>query len=314
VGFLVVGTARSGTTLVQRLACELEGVKMPPETHFFSDFASGLWHRREFPIGEPALRDEIEAFSKLDNTRGLNIEVDRLVEEMGGSCGGVYEMFDATVRHLSGKSDLWGEKTPGHLWWWPAIAQVAPWIRFIVVVRDPRAVVASGLSTPWADRSDLEAWGNNVHIPLAARWEFDQEVTEALLKALGPQRSVVLRYEDIVSDPGEARSKIAGLIGLGEEKTLQQAPTDLIHPWEEWKQRALEDITTERLDTWRADLGPQRAAEISALCTKGMVRFGYSAERPTTTAPKMNKENRRLVDNLFSDWRTFEARIAKMDL
>jgi hypothetical protein len=45
-----------------------------------------------------------------------------------------------------------------------------------------------------------------------------------------------------------------------------------------------------------------------------MVRFGYSAERPTTTAPKMIKENRRLVDNLFSDWRTFEARIAKMDL
>lgn len=38
--FLIVGTPRSGTTLVQRLASELPGVAIPPETHFFSLFVA----------------------------------------------------------------------------------------------------------------------------------------------------------------------------------------------------------------------------------------------------------------------------------
>ena len=42
VSFLMVGTPRSGTTLLQRLACELPGVGMPPETHFF-DYVVHHW-------------------------------------------------------------------------------------------------------------------------------------------------------------------------------------------------------------------------------------------------------------------------------
>ena len=63
VGFLVVGSPRSGTTLLQRLSCEIEGVRMPPETHFFSDFVWGLVHRAKFPLPMPDLRKEIERFA-----------------------------------------------------------------------------------------------------------------------------------------------------------------------------------------------------------------------------------------------------------
>jgi len=51
--FLIVGSARSGTTLVQRLACELPGVAMPPETHFFDIFL-----RRLLPVAPQILADE----------------------------------------------------------------------------------------------------------------------------------------------------------------------------------------------------------------------------------------------------------------
>ena len=36
VGFLIVGTPRSGTTLVQRLVSELRGVRVPPRDPFLS--------------------------------------------------------------------------------------------------------------------------------------------------------------------------------------------------------------------------------------------------------------------------------------
>ena len=71
VRFLVVGSPRSGTTLVQRLACEIPGVRMPAETHFFSQFATGLLARRSFPLTGEALVDEIGRFASLDSSRGL---------------------------------------------------------------------------------------------------------------------------------------------------------------------------------------------------------------------------------------------------
>ena len=47
--FVIIGTARSGTTLVQRLCAELPGVWVPPETHFW-DLADRARHYFEFPL------------------------------------------------------------------------------------------------------------------------------------------------------------------------------------------------------------------------------------------------------------------------
>jgi len=46
--FAIVGSPRSGTTLVQRLCCELEGVVVPYETHFFSAYLPVC--RPRFPL------------------------------------------------------------------------------------------------------------------------------------------------------------------------------------------------------------------------------------------------------------------------
>src|SRR5262245_51226417 len=60
IGFLIVGTPRSGTTLVQRLATELPGVRVPPETHFFPHFGSDLIKRTSFPLDAGGIEREVE--------------------------------------------------------------------------------------------------------------------------------------------------------------------------------------------------------------------------------------------------------------
>ena len=50
VDFLIVGTPRSGTTLVQRLACELPGVGMPRETEFWLGYRSSPLRTASFPL------------------------------------------------------------------------------------------------------------------------------------------------------------------------------------------------------------------------------------------------------------------------
>jgi hypothetical protein len=292
---------------------------MPPETHFFSDFGWALAHRRQFPLGLPELREEIERFSALDNSKGLKLDVDQLVDQMGGECSSLLGLFDAIVRHLTGPAEIWGEKTPGHLWWWRAIARAAPWMRFIVTVRDPRAVVASTLSMPWGVSDDLKPFGDKIHLAYAGRWEFDQKLAGALFDELGSERCLIVKYEDLVLDTNTARLKIARLLGRQDSVVYQTAPSDLVHPWEPWKQHAMDEVTNDRVDAWRGDLDRRRADEVATICSQGMDRFGYTDGRPSALRSKlltagMGKKARLELETMFADINRYEGRLAKLDL
>ncbi len=304
VGFLVVGSARSGTTLVQRLACEIADVRMPPETHFFSDFASDLVHRRKFPLTGVALREELELLSARDSSKGLGLDTDSMVEDLAGVAPSPFELFEAMVRALAGSAGVLGEKTPGHLLWWPAIARAAPWVKFVVVVRDPRAVTASSLSVPWTTSDDLASWGDRIHLPLAARWKFDQWTAARLSTTLGSDRCLVLRYEDVVADPDVARERIASLIGAPAGIPRQAAPSDIVLPWEQWKTDALGTVSPDRVSAWHDTLGHREALQVAAICRTGMAHFGY-ADRPgrvqaailrARLGPEINRKLRRYLE------------------
>lgn len=269
--FLIVGTGRSGTTLVQRLACEVPGVRMPPETHFFWSFAPRLLRRRTFPLDQATLREELQHFTALGTSRNLGLNLDEIDEYLGGRCHGVIDLFGAIIRQLAGPGEVYGEKTPRHLLWWRPLTQALPHLKIVAVVRDPRAVVASHLAVPWGDKS---------HVRLAERWNLDQREIEAAVSALGPRRCLVLRYEDVVGDPESTLIQLAGFLGVSVEARVPAAyapaaGSKIVLEREWWKSRALEQITTERTSAWRTSLTPKQVADITLICGREMARFGY---------------------------------------
>ena len=147
VDFVIVGTARSGTTLVQRLVCELPNVRVPPETRFFAAFVPLRLGKLRFPLTGQALRQEIATYMQLPSSQGLDLDLEVMVQRLNGRCDSYAQLFDALVATLAyaGEQTIVGEKTPIHLQWWKPISLALPSIRFIGVVRDPRAVVASML-------------------------------------------------------------------------------------------------------------------------------------------------------------------------
>jgi hypothetical protein len=205
--FLIAGTPRSGTTLVQRLACELPGVRVPPETHFFSLFARGLTKRRRFPLEGDALREELDSFARLDTSRSFQLEPHALMERLGGRCETVVQLFGVIVRHLARDADVCGEKTTDHLLWWRPLSRALPRLKLVAVVRDPRSVVASNLAVPW---------GMTSHVVLAERWAADQREVAQARAELGSKRCLILRYEDVVAAPTEARARISALLARPE--------------------------------------------------------------------------------------------------
>ncbi len=268
LSFLIVGTPRSGTTLVQRLACEVPGVAVPPETHFLYFFAADLYRRRTFPLDAAAIRDEIRTYAGLDNARDLEVDAEAVVAELGGSCSSILELFSALVRHLAGPAQVYGEKTPAHVVWWERLAVAAPAMKFVAVVRHPAAVVAS-----W-----VEAWPHESWAAAAERWRLDQLHVAEMADALGPPRTLVLRYEDVVRDPDTARAVLAGFLDR-EPPAAPAAPArSLFLPWETWKSRTLEPVDAERADAWQSALTPEQVAYVEQKCRDGMARFGYPVE------------------------------------
>lgn len=298
VGFLIVGTPRSGTTLVQRLACELDGVRMPPETHFFGFFALDLLARKEFPLAGAALREELEAFASMDKSAELGLDVDAVERLLGGRCASLGRMFDAIVESLAGPAEVLGEKSPEHLLWWRRLTEAAPATRIVGVIRDPRAVVASAIAV-WGDRGSRHA---PPHVMRAQRWASDARELARAAATLGPARFLLLRYEDVVRDEGTAREAVAAFLGRRVAVGAIVGSPDIVMPREWWKERTFMPITDERVEAWRASLTNHQASEVAAICRSGMRRFGYATEsrrralaRIASLSPRANAERLRFV-------------------
>ena len=293
LAFLIVGTPRSGTTLVQRLACEIPGVAVPPETHFLYFFAADLYRRRSFPLDAEAIRDEVALYAALDNSRDLDVDADAVVAELGGSCGSVLELFAALVRHLAGPADLYGEKTPAHVVWWEKLAGAAPAMKFVAAVRHPAAVVAS-----WVDAWPHESWA-----AAAERWSLDQIRVGEMLDALGPRRSLLLRFEDVVAEPGLARQTLARFLDRPPPKRPAAPGRALYLPWETWKRRSLGPVDAARAEAWRDALTPEQVAYVLHVCGAGRERFGYPLPDPLPP-PAGEGSHRSEIERCRDEWWT----------
>ena len=268
--FIIVGTPRSGTTLVQRLASELREVAVPPETHFFSLFVEE--HRPSFPLVGDGLVAALTEYTAIEQVAATGLRPSDVTAQLADPTrvSRPVELFAAVVRAMAdADKPVLGEKTPSHLLWWRPLTSALPQLKVVGVIRDPRAVVASNLAVEWGMRS-LGA--------LAGRWVADERLLDDAAALLGPARFQLLRYEDVVADPAAARNQIAGFLGVDGDAV--ETAGAVASPRETWKARASGPVTTDRVASWAAELEPGGADIISALCRRGMARHGYDVSAP----------------------------------
>ena len=278
--FLVVGMPRSGTTLVQRLAAEIPGVVMPPETHFFPRLGEGLLGGRAAGLDRAALHRALVAYATHPDCAGLGVDVDAVMATLDPCGCTVLDVFGALCAQLAGASGpRLGEKTPDHLDWWYPLWRADPRIRFIAVVRDPRAAVSSNLATWWADAPWTAAWAGRKHLMFAVGWRRREGLIRRL-EATAGRRVLTLKYEHVVADPDRSRAAIARFLEMDGSAGHREAPARMVLPWESWKREALGPVDAARAARWRHNgrLSASEAEEVTLLCAAGMLRRGYRLE------------------------------------
>lgn len=194
----LVGCPRSGTTWLQALLASHPEVMTGPETHFFASFA---------PLEKAFLhasgrRAGLQEYWSADDFYGVT-----------------RTLFTSLVSRLPQPRvhpRVFLEKTPQHGEHARFISRVLPGARFLHLVRDPRAVVASLLraSSGWGDAWAPASVDDATHLWL-------HHIREARkIRELDPGRYAEVRYEDLRADPEAGLRRLLGFLGLEAGDTL----------------------------------------------------------------------------------------------
>jgi protein-tyrosine sulfotransferase len=208
--FFIVGSGRSGTTLLRRLLMTRSNVYIPPETYVLGEVI------RAFPLVRHLGWDATVCYvaSKFEyhsEFRHFGIASLRSFAADMFSCPVEHQslarLLDALFRHFGQANGFptsrWGDKTPYNTFFLPELKSVFPKGKFIFSVRDGCDVVYSMLRAGRC-RDATSA---------AMRW---REANAAALKfeERHPECVMTIRYEGLVTDPERCTKAAIEFLGL----------------------------------------------------------------------------------------------------
>ena len=187
--FFIVGCARSGTTMLQRLLNRHSQVCVPDETQFIPrkhDAFVKLWGRGEH-LAAVELLNSVPLIKKWQVRVGAQ-EIESRTGE-SAYARAIDVLMSRRAEHDN--KPRWGEKTPWYVLDIPLLTRLYPEARFINIYRDGRDVALSVMPLNW---------GPNNAYGAAGWWKEHVRAWQRFKPALG-DRAFEVRYEDFVSAP-----------------------------------------------------------------------------------------------------------------
>ncbi len=292
----IVGSPRSGTTLLRLMLDSHPDLAIPPETGFLPAVreldGSGETLRERFfdtvvtfPPSAPAWRDfQISA----------EIFRSRLGELHPFTAAAGVRLFYRLYAGRFGKP-RWGDKTPLYSHHLRAIQELLPEVRFVHLVRDGRDAAVSLRERWFSPGRDIAVqaafWRDNL---LAARRE-----------GAACRHFLEVRFEDLVHDPETILRRICGFIALDFQPEMlrhdERAPqrleehgarygTDgsLVASQEDRRRQQVQSRRrpdTDKIGVWRQLLSVEECRRFEEIAGDLLAAYGYSSAAPTQIMP-----------------------------
>ncbi|MEO5874336.1 MAG: sulfotransferase [Streptosporangiaceae bacterium] len=268
---IVGGCARSGTTLLRTMLNSHPDLAVPHETKFMVT----AWRRRE-AFGDLTRvdnrRDVADWCIDVPHSRFSRIGIDREVlreafAAAAPTLGSLMAVCFELYAEKNGKP-RWGDKRPSYSRNLNAVFGFFPNARFVNVVRDPRACVAS-MGKAWPK------WGRVASATEV--WERTDKAVQAGHRKLSADQILEIRYEDLVTKPYETLEPICEFLSLD----AAQIPTMLDYhegkdlPTGELYRNAAAPVNTQAVQRWMEEMSDSDIALVEHVLGDRIVHHGY---------------------------------------
>jgi Sulfotransferase family len=271
--FFIVGSGRSGTTLLRMMLCSHSRISIPPETWYLLPLLQRF--RIDRPLDAAEIQSAVSIIAGHCDRADMKLDLEELRRELiqlrEASLRDLTQIVYRRYMQLEGKVH-WGDKTPVYIEILPELARMFPDSRFIFLIRDGRDVAKSFQARRWMGR-----WLHNNTREWTRALEYyqcwiDQELRERILE---------VRYEDLVLETEATLRRICRFIGeefqpqmLAWERTAdtQILPEELSGVHRKLKLRI---GGNEAVARWKREMSARETFVAEAFMGADLKRLGY---------------------------------------
>ncbi len=287
LSIFVTGASRSGTTMMSRVLGNHSKILALNELHYFGDlvdpYKEGGILGAEDSIGLAAnliARQEKGIWG--DGPEELEREIAETIigKTLANTITGM-DIYEKVVMYFAHESKKEGacEQTPRNIFYAKQLLDYYPSARVVHMLRDPRAVIASqknrwrlrklsGKHVPISEV--IRTWFNYHPFTMCRLWS---RATEAANALENHPRFMVLKFEDLVSDPSHHVSRVCHFLGVDFEESMLDVPR-----WGSSNQdgnTGKKGITSDVQDAWKDILSVGELNVVENRTGPFMDRLGY---------------------------------------
>ena len=272
--FFIIGSGRSGSTLLRRLLDAHSELHIPPENHALGTAITV--YRRNRGLAWPHLVDLVlGTFQFSHGFEVFDVDLRPLAEELRGASQrdrNLAHLLDSFYRfHARAHNQecvCWGDKTPLNTFNAFKIGSVFPDVRFIHLVRDgvdvAESYVRAGLIADYDEAA--RRWSSSVDAARRAQQRY-------------PNQFLEIRYEALVHEPEQVVRSVCDFLAVSFESTMLSR-TDHAREMGDVGQYAhhaqvLEPISADSVGKGRRELDPRTLEALAHIIGKQLHTLGY---------------------------------------
>lgn len=279
---MFVGCGRSGTTLVRAI--------------FDSHSQLAVTHHAQFLVAMGRRKNLYESRTGLDSERfladlfashrfgHLQLSHDEvrasLATPVPDLASGLRRVLGLYAEH-QGKP-RYADKTPGHVTRIPLLAELFAEARFVHIIRDGR--------NSWVGYRD-RGFGPKTVADAAFNWKSRVLRGRRAGLALGPQRYLEVRYEELVERPAESLDPVCRFLDLAFEPEMldyHARAATVLAGLESAERKDFENLfrpLTKGMRDWSTEMSPEEQATFDAIAGDLLADLGYERSREASLRP-----------------------------
>lgn len=272
--FFIIGSGRSGTTLLRSVVMAHSLINIPPESIGRIPNSVKKFYRYGGLAWEDLVNVILGEFSSFDNFPLWEIDLEptrKILYDLDPSERSLAKIIDQIYQaHISAhkpEAKYWGDKSPFNTLRLKWIDRVFPNARYINLIRDGRDVVSSYLKAGILPSVEVAC----------ERWNKSLEYAEEFIEQGNTERIKTVHYESFVKDPEGVTRELCDFLGIEFEEQMfdRREDVELGDDHFKFKQNVKDPITQDSIGKWKQNLTEEQKKVVQEKLESNLQKYRY---------------------------------------